>query len=67
MSLFTITEEKYRSGIVTFRHDHAEPLFEYLKRQCIHVSLRDGMIRVAPHFYNTTEDIERFIAAVDEF
>ena len=28
------------------------------------VSLREGAIRVAPHFYNTHEEIERLLAAL---
>lgn len=28
------------------------------------VSLREGAIRVAPHFYNSTEDIDRLLAVV---
>ncbi|NOX35952.1 MAG: aminotransferase class V-fold PLP-dependent enzyme [Calditrichaeota bacterium] len=65
--LFTPTEEKFRSGIVTFYHDRAESLFDYLKQQHIHVSLREGMIRVSPHFYNTEGDIAAFLNALEDF
>ncbi len=65
--LFTPTEEKFRSGIVTFYHDRAESLFDHLKRQNIHVSLREGMIRVSPHFYNTAGDIAAFLNALEDF
>ncbi len=65
--LFTISDPVHRSGIVTFCHDRAEELFEFLISNRTYVSLRSGMIRVSPHFYNTTEDIDRFMAVIREF
>ena len=65
--LFTVTESKFRSGIVTFFHQRAESLWEFLKTQKIHVSLRQGMIRVSPHFYNTMDEIQAFLEALTYF
>jgi selenocysteine lyase/cysteine desulfurase len=31
------------------------------------VSLRDHMIRLSPHFYNNSEDVERFFQVFDNF
>ena len=55
-----------RSGIVTFRHPSCSPeeLFARLEAADVVVSLRGGGIRVAPHFYNTWEDIERLLAVL---
>jgi cysteine desulfurase/selenocysteine lyase len=39
-------------------------LYEKLRAARIHVSLRGTALRVAPHFYNTAADIDRFIEAV---
>ncbi len=52
---------KHRSQIVTFKTQRGEQLFEALQKHNIHVSLREGNIRVSPHFYNTREDIEQFL------
>jgi selenocysteine lyase/cysteine desulfurase len=66
LRLFTDPTPKHLSGIVTFYHDRAEELFEYLKEHKITVSLREGKIRVAPHFYNERSDLERFFQLVEK-
>lgn len=52
-----------RAGIVTFRLESGEvpdPLAEQLAGEGIHFSIRDGMIRISPHFYNLDEEVDRF-------
>ena len=39
-------------------------LFERLKERDFICSLRENRLRIAPHFYNTEEEIERFCAAL---
>ena len=60
------TEEKNRSGILTFRHHRvaSTQLWETLTKNDVVVSLRHdradrGWLRVSPHFYNTAVEIER--------
>ena len=60
------SEEKNRSGILTFRHPQvsSEQLAEALTKNDIVVSLRFDRadrtwLRVSPHFYNTTAEMER--------
>lgn len=67
LQLFTDTNERYLSGIVTFDHNNAEALFEYLKANHITVSLREGKIRVSPHFYNNEHDFGILLNAIDDF
>ncbi len=61
-------EKKSRAGIFTFkiRAMKAEDLYNKLTDLKIRVSLRNGFIRVSPHFYNTEEEIENFIRKVKE-
>ena len=56
-----------RSGIVVFRRG-TDPhrLCGALVRQGFIVCVRRGGIRVAPHFYNNEDDIDRLLAALDE-
>ncbi len=56
--LITPADETQRAGIVSFRHDRSEELFQELTEQNIHVSERIGHIRLSPHFYNTTREID---------
>lgn len=54
-------ERKHRSGIVVFKVKDAERVRAKLYAEKIYVSARGEGIRIAPHFYNTEEEIERFL------
>ena len=56
-----------RSAIVSFTlgsEQANKDLHERLTAREIHVALRDGRIRVSPNFFNTPEDIGRFLKEV---
>ena len=60
------TEEKHRSGILTFRHPRvsSDRLCEGLTKHDIVVSMRfdranRSWLRVSPHFYNTSEEMTK--------
>ncbi len=59
-------EPKYRSGIVVFYVKNAQKLTNQLLARKIYVSPRGGGIRIAPHIYNTEEDISIMIRALKE-
>lgn len=54
-------EEKYLSGIVSFKHPDAYSILEILKEKKIEVAVRSGMLRISPHFYNDENDTFRLI------
>jgi selenocysteine lyase/cysteine desulfurase len=57
---------EYWSGIVSFssnRYTSAE-IFQRLCKLGISVALREGLVRLSPHFYNNEDDVERFFAAL---
>ena len=56
-SILTPSDPGRRAGIVTFRHERSEEVYEALKREKIIVSARSGHIRISPHFYNTKEEL----------
>lgn len=60
-------EEKYFSGIVTFKHPASEGLFNWLTERNIITSLREKMIRLSPHFYNNEEDIDKVVDAIKNY
>ncbi|MEW5799248.1 MAG: aminotransferase class V-fold PLP-dependent enzyme, partial [Bacteroidota bacterium] len=47
-----------RAGIIAVRHPDAKTIFDDLTEQRIIVSLREGTIRIAPHFYTSEEDLQ---------
>ncbi|KAF0142133.1 MAG: aminotransferase [Stygiobacter sp.] len=54
-------EKKNRAGIVTFKHERSNEIFEHLQSKRIFGAVRQGMIRFSPHFYNTKEEIDLVI------
>jgi cysteine desulfurase / selenocysteine lyase len=65
--LVTPAEPARRAGIVTFRHDRADELQQYLQRRDMIVSSRVGHVRISPHCYNTTDEIDAVFEAIRDF
>ncbi|MHA1116310.1 MAG: aminotransferase class V-fold PLP-dependent enzyme [Candidatus Heimdallarchaeaceae archaeon] len=59
--LLSPVEDKYRAGIVNFKVDKNIEIAKKLAEEKIVVSPRYGGIRISPHFYNTEEDLDKFI------
>lgn len=57
-----------RSGVVTFSVPGRDPaaLTEALKGRGVVCSPRGGGVRVSPHGYNTADEVDRLVAAVEE-
>ena len=54
-------EPKHRSSILSFSGKGIGKVYEKLIRNKIVVSFREGAIRVAPHFYNTKDEVNKLI------
>ena len=65
--LHTSLDREHRSGIVTFQHKQADDLMEHLTKNNIFVSLRDGVVRIAPHFYNTKAEVDLLMDEIIHF
>ena len=61
LQLTTPKDKDHRSGIVHFLIDGAQRRSERLREKGVIVSARSNGLRVAPHFYNTKEEIEHLI------
>jgi selenocysteine lyase/cysteine desulfurase len=59
--------EQHQSGIMPLRGPRAPQLHQQLSARNIHIALREGTIRVSPHFYNTDDDMDSLIEAIREF
>ena len=55
------------SGIVTFKHPEAQKVYDYLAINQISCAVREGMIRLSPHFYNTFQECDRLVASLKKF
>jgi cysteine desulfurase / selenocysteine lyase len=61
------TPERNEAPVISYMQDGAVALAEKLRKQKIKVTGRDahgGHIRVSTHFYNTHNDVDRFIEAL---
>ncbi len=55
------------SGIVSFQSESDAELNAFLRERNIHVMHQAGRIRIAVHGYNTEEDIDHLLGALQEF
>jgi cysteine desulfurase/selenocysteine lyase len=60
------SDENELAGITTIFVNHPEKTFQKLSDNRIYCSLREGKIRFAPHFYNTTEEIDIVIEKLNK-
>ncbi len=67
LTLVNSRNKKHWAGIYTFKARRPEDLFEYLKKNRVVCSLRNGLLRISPHFYNTLEEIETVISLIDRY
>jgi len=56
---------KHRSSILSFSGKNITKSYEKLIKNKIMVSFREGAIRVAPHFYNTKEEVKKLIEILE--
>lgn len=59
-------EPAHRSGILSIYCPEAEAVVERLAAQRVICTARGGVLRVAPHFYNTEADMERLADLLQE-
>jgi len=60
------SDEAHRSAIVCLAPAHPAEAYHALKRAHVVCSLREGAIRLAPHCYNTVEEMERVVDVLDQ-
>jgi selenocysteine lyase/cysteine desulfurase len=55
-----------RAGIVSVEIENPEEVLKRLLKKRIIVAVRDGKLRLSPHFYNTEEELRTAINAIFE-
>lgn len=53
-----------RSGIVAFKSEKCQEWFEQLHTQKMEVAVREGYLRISPHFYNTLQEAETILDVI---
>ena len=65
VELVTPSPPRHRAGIVSLRMPNAARVSAALKGAGVSHSLREGAIRLSPHFYNTREEIRRTLRVIE--
>ena len=55
------------AGIVSFKREDAEDIFNYLQAKNIVIAVREGIVRLSPHFYNTKDEIDKVVAELKNY
>ncbi len=66
IEMLTPNEPDAWAGILAFRHPQADRIHRRLHEQRIHIMHQAGRLRVAIHFYNTMDDVHRFLLALQQ-
>lgn len=65
MGLEVLTPERRNAGIISFRHSEGATLVQALAAQSIFVENGGAVVRVSPHFYNTEDEVDHFLSALE--
>lgn len=63
--LVTPADPERRAGVIAFASDSLGAMANGLNAAHVTHTVREGAIRLAPHFYNTSEEIERVLRILD--
>ncbi|WP_227994870.1 aminotransferase class V-fold PLP-dependent enzyme [Oceanobacillus sp. CFH 90083] len=63
LRLYGTEQLENRTSLTAFAHPQAAEVVRKLQNKGVVLTAKDNIIRIAPHFYNTRQDIER---AIDE-
>lgn len=65
--LNSVVQEE-RSGIISFTGEmDLKKLSDFMAESQVSLTVRDGMVRLSPHFYNSENEIDRFFDLLDQF
>jgi len=59
-------DDRHRSAIVCIAPEKAVEAFHAVKRASVVCSLREGAIRLSPHFYNTVGEMDKVVEVLEE-
>ena len=54
-------EKSNLAGITSIKIDNADKVFAELQNRKVSIAVREGILRFAPHYYNTTDEIDNVI------
>lgn len=68
IKVYSSTDQEERSGNIAFEMDQdVSRLYEWMLARKVKLTVRDGLVRLSPHFYNSTDEILRFFTLLDKY
>jgi len=62
----TPLDPEKRAGVLSFTHPRLQAVAQALEAAGVVLSVREGALRLAPHFYNTTEEMAAVVEILEE-
>jgi len=59
--------KKNLAGIISFKREDAEDIFIFMQTKNIVTAVREGIVRLSPHFYNTKDEIDKVVAELKNY
>ena len=68
LNIYSSTRPEERSGNIAFvMNQDISRLYEWMLENKVKLTVRDGLVRLSPHFYNSEEEILRFFDLQDKY
>ncbi|SVB34700.1 uncharacterized protein METZ01_LOCUS187554 [marine metagenome] len=68
LNIYSSTRPEERSGNIAFvMNQDISRLYEWMLENKVKLTVRDGLVRLSPHFYNSEEEVLRFFDLLDKF
>jgi cysteine desulfurase / selenocysteine lyase len=68
LKVYSSTRPEERSGNIAFvMNQDVSQLYEWMLKNKVKLTVRDGLVRVSPHFYNSEGEVSSFFDLLDKF
>ena len=68
LNIYSSTRPEERSGNIAFvMNQDISRLYEWMLENKVKLTVRDGLVRLSPHFYNSEEEFLRFFDLLDKY
>ena len=68
LKVYSSTRQEERSGNIAFvMNQDVSQLYEWMLKNKVKLTVRDGLVRLSPHFYNNEDEIDSFFDLLDKF
>jgi cysteine desulfurase / selenocysteine lyase len=68
LKIYSSIRQEERSGNIAFvMNQDSSQLYEWMLKNKVKLTVRDSLVRISPHFYNSKGEVSRFFYLLDKF